>query len=797
MKQSNVSLVLRADTSAFVESIRQAEQEFSSRFKKMGSTSHAHSNRIKDDFTGIGLGAKQIATHLKQAARQLTLVTGAATGLGYLGRRLLDVADRTANAADRVGITTGLLQELRFAASQTGVPIEKLETSLERFTKRLGEAASGSGAAAKTYQGLGVSVLEADGSLRDTGAVLNDVADALAGMDSQAERAAATTALFGREGIAMTLLLGRGAKGIEEYRKQAQQLGIVIDEKVLRQAELAADKFDILASVIKAQAVTAFVQLAPSMINFSQQVVATIPRIKEFLSTLYDLKDSFLFIAKALMVNRFINFTTGLVDASKALIAASASATKFSTAISLISKSLKGIGLTLAVMSAIESISLFKEQLELKQNVKIYLQSQQELIDSHSQYAHAARLSASEFSSLAKSEQQIYLERLKQAQSFWQARLTLESRVDFQSKAALYAAKENRLYLEKISMVESALKQRLDLERSHAGQLSQIKREETTKLKQQLSLQLKEFDDANTKLKSLHEKRKTIANDFKSLIDAINTPTKKNPEELTVLDISAAQTAAKDALQSGDIERANNAIQNAKEILQSLSQAGSATKSYLVEQAKRTALLADEIVGAEIQSQEQNISRIKQTMAELKAQAEWLKVLAVGFDVNGALKSADDMKNAIQQQMSKNPLKISAVVIPGETAIDARAEKMLAPQKRARGGFIQGPGTSMSDSILARLSSGEFVIRAAAVKRYGLGLFNQLNSMDLPKYARGGLVLPSVPAIQSKMPSSNQIASLTLNLGSDNFKIQTSNVDVVQALTKAIAKEALKSGRKQ
>lgn len=110
MTSSSVNLILRADTSSFTESIRQAEQEFSSRFKKMGSTSHAHSNRIKDDFISIGLGAKQFASHLKQAARQLTLVTGAATGLGYLGKRLLDVADRTANAADRVGITTDLFK---------------------------------------------------------------------------------------------------------------------------------------------------------------------------------------------------------------------------------------------------------------------------------------------------------------------------------------------------------------------------------------------------------------------------------------------------------------------------------------------------------------------------------------------------------------------------------------------------------------------------------------------------------------------------------------------------------------
>jgi hypothetical protein len=58
----------------------------------------------------------------------------------------------------------------------------------------------------------------------------------------------------------------------------------------------------------------------------------------------------------------------------------------------------------------------------------------------------------------------------------------------------------------------------------------------------------------------------------------------------------------------------------------------------------------------------------------------------------------------------------------------------------AGGGLISGPGTSVSDSILARLSAGEFVVRAQAVKNYGLGFLERLNSMALPRFAAGGPV---------------------------------------------------------
>lgn len=65
-------------------------------------------------------------------------------------------------------------------------------------------------------------------------------------------------------------------------------------------------------------------------------------------------------------------------------------------------------------------------------------------------------------------------------------------------------------------------------------------------------------------------------------------------------------------------------------------------------------------------------------------------------------------------------------------------------QSNAAGGLIQGPGSGTSDSILSRLSNGEFVVKAAAVQAYGAGLFHALNNMMLPGFAQGGLVASPV-----------------------------------------------------
>ncbi|MBT2365246.1 LysM peptidoglycan-binding domain-containing protein [Streptomyces sp. ISL-10] len=59
---------------------------------------------------------------------------------------------------------------------------------------------------------------------------------------------------------------------------------------------------------------------------------------------------------------------------------------------------------------------------------------------------------------------------------------------------------------------------------------------------------------------------------------------------------------------------------------------------------------------------------------------------------------------------------------------------------KAKGGYISGPGGPTSDRVAAMLSNGEYVIRAAAVKKLGTGYLSALNSGRIPGFATGGSV---------------------------------------------------------
>jgi TP901 family phage tail tape measure protein len=87
-------------------------------------------------------------------------------------------------------------------------------------------------------------------------------------------------------------------------------------------------------------------------------------------------------------------------------------------------------------------------------------------------------------------------------------------------------------------------------------------------------------------------------------------------------------------------------------------------------------------------------------------------------------------------------------------------------QKNADGGFIRGPGTGRSDSILSWLSNGEYVVDTQTTGFFGASFFKELQliakrgvGLKLPKFANGG------PVSMDALPDSGAVLS-SLGLGS-------------------------------
>lgn len=112
---------------------------------------------------------------------------------------------------------------------------------------------------------------------------------------------------------------------------------------------------------------------------------------------------------------------------------------------------------------------------------------------------------------------------------------------------------------------------------------------------------------------------------------------------------------------------------------------------------------------------------------------------------------ASDLARLAAQQLSRQLL--SSLFSAGAGAASGGAGAAPVTYS-ADGGYITGPGTATSDSIPAMLSNGEYVVRAAAVQKWGVAFLDWLNAgMSAPamrdgrmRFADGGLAEAAAPA---------------------------------------------------
>lgn len=159
------------------------------------------------------------------------------------------------------------------------------------------------------------------------------------------------------------------------------------------------------------------------------------------------------------------------------------------------------------------------------------------------------------------------------------------------------------------------------------------------------------------------------------------------------------------------------------------------------------------------------IGYIREHWDEIKAAIDraWerLKDSTVGQFIQGIIDRVQRLKELWDSIFNKKAeVGVAAARATGEAAGASGNKEGL---RLAGGGPVDGPGTTTSDSIFARLSRGEFVVRAAAVQQYGQGLFHALNNMQMPGFASGGLV----PSPVRMGGGSIAPATSTLNLSID------------------------------
>jgi len=189
----------------------------------------------------LGSATKQFAAFSKKVA---AASAGAATAIAGVVKSAANAADSLAKTSDKLGVTIDELAGLRHAGEQTGVSMQTMDMAVQRMTRRVAEAAQGTGEAVKALEELGLSADELNKA--GPAEAMRQIAEAMKDVDNQGDKVRLAMKLFDSEGVALVNTLGLGADGLREMQEEAVALGLSFDEVDARKFEEFNDDLDVM-----------------------------------------------------------------------------------------------------------------------------------------------------------------------------------------------------------------------------------------------------------------------------------------------------------------------------------------------------------------------------------------------------------------------------------------------------------------------------------------------------------------------------------------------------------------------
>ena len=207
-------------------------------------------NRLDRSLKAASLSARNFARNFATGFGVGAATFGAAA-LATAIRSTVTELSRIADVADKVGVTTDALQELRFAAEQNGIASTQLDTAIQRFSRRVAEAANGTGELAKIFKANNVQLRDSKGRLKPLNEILSDYADLVKNAGSKQEQLLLSFKAFDTEGAQFVLVLENGRQGLDDFAAELRKLNGVINEDSVRALDTLDDRFGAAATKLK------------------------------------------------------------------------------------------------------------------------------------------------------------------------------------------------------------------------------------------------------------------------------------------------------------------------------------------------------------------------------------------------------------------------------------------------------------------------------------------------------------------------------------------------------------------
>lgn len=211
------------------------------------------STRDRSKELGDSLG--KISDQLNKAAKAFAPLSaaGAAVSGALVGAAVKagQLSDELHTLSAQTGLSLETLQKFQYASDLIDVSMETLSGSLSRLTRNMDNARRGNAQTQEAFDQLGISITDANGTLRNSEEVFYEVIEALGNIQDYTERDAIAMKIFGRSAQELNPLVLGGAEALKQLGEEAKAAGLIMSDEAMAQVLEFNDEIDKLKATAR------------------------------------------------------------------------------------------------------------------------------------------------------------------------------------------------------------------------------------------------------------------------------------------------------------------------------------------------------------------------------------------------------------------------------------------------------------------------------------------------------------------------------------------------------------------
>ena len=187
------------------------------------------------------------------------------SGVSQIAKGVAEVGD----AARVAGIGVQDFQRLKFVAEQNRIGVDSLTDGIKELNLRADEfITTGQGSAADAFKRLGYNSTDLAEKLKDPSALFSEIIGKLGQFEKSAQIRIADEIFGGTGGEKFVQLIEQGEAGIRATIKAADDLGIVMDEELIKKAAEIDRQFGLITTTVGMNLKAAIVEAASELSAF-------------------------------------------------------------------------------------------------------------------------------------------------------------------------------------------------------------------------------------------------------------------------------------------------------------------------------------------------------------------------------------------------------------------------------------------------------------------------------------------------------------------------------------------------